>query len=51
MATLVVFHLFRRGFGGKFGELLVEKLGVEFMADLCKFSETELEAILGERAT
>ncbi|XP_013420442.1 DNA polymerase eta [Lingula anatina] len=39
-----------RGFGGKFGEEVIQKLGVENVADICKYSEQQLQNYFGEKA-
>lgn len=38
-----------RSFGGKLGSRLIEEFKVEFMADLCRFSENEFSATFGEK--
>ncbi|KAL3875127.1 hypothetical protein ACJMK2_038059 [Sinanodonta woodiana] len=38
-----------RNLGGKLGQSLKEQLGVEFMGDLCKFSEKELQQHYGDK--
>jgi nucleotidyltransferase/DNA polymerase involved in DNA repair len=39
-----------RNLGGKFGDVLVEKFGVELMSDLAKFSEKDLAKHCGTKA-
>ncbi|KAK3092357.1 hypothetical protein FSP39_001859 [Pinctada imbricata] len=39
-----------RNLGGKFGQSLVEQLGVENIGDLCKFSLKELQACCGDKS-
>ncbi|KAK3593446.1 hypothetical protein CHS0354_020211 [Potamilus streckersoni] len=38
-----------RNLGGKLGQSLTEQLGVEFMGDLCKFTEKELQQHYGDK--
>ncbi|CAH1791744.1 unnamed protein product [Owenia fusiformis] len=38
-----------RSLGGKLGEQLQEQLGVEKVADLCKYSEQQLQQIFGDK--
>ena len=45
-----MFGFFRRGFGGKFGALVMEQLRVEFMADLVQFSQQQLGSVLGDKS-
>lgn len=40
----------RRGFGGKFGEEVMEKLDVKYMADLSTFGEVQLRSLFGEKS-
>ncbi|XP_022097296.1 DNA polymerase eta-like [Acanthaster planci] len=38
-----------RNLGGKLGRSLTEDLGVEFMGDLCRYTEKQLQAKLGDK--
>lgn len=44
------FCYYRRFFGGKFGQSVIDLLCVEYMSELTKYSQEELQRYFGEKS-
>ena len=49
MEASVLLSLSSRNLGGKLGRSLTEDLGVEFMGDLCQYTEKQLQTKMGDK--